>query len=166
MKTKSIIILGCILVAAITISAIYYDGLVSVQNESSTKKLPEQSQEDYDNMKIKAIRLMDAHNTIVMDFENDLPDPIDYTFDLDIGWTDTSMKQKWCNEIVQYLENHIVLTNELNSALVDLEDVDYKTPKLIENIAVDYELLAANNQQAVLQQTMFTEFNCNTEQIK
>lgn len=162
MKSKSIIILMCILVATILTTAFYFDGRFDIKNdEVSSKKLPGQSQEEYEDMKIKATNMLAAYNELVVFFRINIPDPLDYGFDLDEGWTDQTKKLEWC----KIIKNHKVeldrLLSNLDNNLLLVIPIEHKTPKLEELIENDYiPVSTAADEHSVLAAKMIKDFSC------
>ena len=165
MQNKTIIILMCIAVAGILITAFYFDGRFDTKEKTNSQTLLEQSTEDYEDMKNKANHLMNLHNSIVLDLENILADPIDYGYDLNIGWTDVKEKRMWCNSVLRHIDTDKLFVWELDIALSALKDVPNKTPKLIENIEEDKELHKAMIGQLELERKIFSDFACYDDSL-
>lgn len=156
-----------VLVAIVITSAFYFVDRFDIKNdEDISKKLTEQSQEDFEDMNTKANVLMDIHNEIVNDLGNRLSDPLGFGFDVDSGWSNIESKRDWCAEFQSFAAKDQLFLNKLENALNNLENTLHKTPKLIEDIEKDYELLEQLQSQVALEDKMLYGFSCHTDDLR
>lgn len=73
----------------------------------------------------KIQNLQNTRNSLV-DFDKyELPDPVDYGYDLDIGFTDYLKKDEWCNTVREKTgELYELLTAQRNSLYLINEESD------------------------------------------
>jgi len=163
LSTKTILTITIVLVAIVMTSAFYFDGRFDIDTkEKSSKTLDEQTPEENEDLKIKAEKLMNAHNAIIYNFDyNNIPDPKDYGFDLDSGWTNTVSKQDWCiiTENILFIEYQLL--KELDEAINDIPNLDDIPKKLLENITEDKDMVSSMEDQQKLGHKMFIDFDCD-----
>jgi len=93
-------------------------------------------------LKIKAERLQRAHNDLVNYVRvHDIPDPRDYGYDLDVGFTDNTSKNEWCTIVHEDYKKWDVMKRELDESLKQLENESNKPLQLQEFIVEDKEML-------------------------
>ena len=111
-------------------------------------------------LKIKAERLQKAHNDIVNFNKIHVPDPIDYGFDLDLGFTNNEQKDEWCGIILENNKEINILILELDQSLKQLENESNQPSQLQEFIVEDSELLKRMIEQEKLSDKMIIDFDC------
>ena len=149
------IVLGII----ISVIAIFGTFMVVTDMISNTPLEPKNTDEKSE-LKIKAERLQKAHNDIVNFNKIHVPDPIDYGFDLDLGFTNSEQKDEWCAIILENNKEMNILILELDQSLKQIENESNQPSQLQEFIVEDRELLKDMIEQEKLSDKMIIGFEC------
>ena len=112
------------------------------------------------DLKWKAENLQKAHNNLVVFNQDHLPDPIDYGFDLDVGWTDSTKKVEWCEIVLQKQKRMITLMIALENSLNWLAGEKNPPLTLQERITEDERLKFVMYEQSANLKDVIVDFDC------
>jgi len=116
--------------------------------------------DEENELKIKAERLQKAHNDIVSFNKIHTPDPKDYGFDLDIGFTNNEQKDEWCGIVLENNKEMNTLILELDQSLKQLENESNQSLQLQEYVVEDRELLQRMIEHEKISDKMIDDFAC------
>lgn len=123
---------------------------------SVTAKLPEAKSP----LKWKAENLLKSHNDLVVFNSERLSDPINYGFDLDMGWTDNTKKDEWCGITLGKQKRMNTLMLALEHSLNWLAGEKNQPLALQERIAEDERLKLAMYEQRASLKDVIANFGC------
>lgn len=118
------------------------------------------TQEPIKDLKWKAENLLKAHNDLVNFNKIRPPDPVDYGFDLDVGFTDNVKKDEWCGIVLEHKKKMFTLMVALENALNWLAGESEQPVALQERVAEDERLKNDMYESSAKLKNVIIDFDC------